>query len=645
MTITKDDVEYAKSVLLSEEENFDDERITFIRNLDSIDLQACPGSGKTTCLLAKLLIIGRHLPLKEGGVLVLSHTNAAINEIKTKTSAYVPELFQYPNFIGTIQSFVDHFLAVPFYTQTYGHQPIRIDDEIFNEKVWKPRAARGWLSRQNDETAFLQSLRFDKDGNLIKWIDGSKDNFPLRTTTNTYRALLVMRKKLLSEGYLCYDDAYYLAERYFDKFPLVAELLQKRFAFVFIDEMQDTDTHQISILDTIFPNDCHSTVQRIGDQNQAIYGKRVKSNLIWVPREGHLTLNGSMRLSECIADTVKNISIQPQEFSGNSSRVNIKPKIFLFNDSTIEKVLPEFAKTIIKDNLHIKEKAVFKAVGWVKLNKKGGKKGIDSYFSGFSAQVKKNKVDFDSLEEYLYCSLEDLDKKGLNIIRMRILAVIVKALRVEKIKTENDKSFTIHSLIKFLRENCSDEYESFKLQILSWCLDVYKGSDIKDNLAAYIRHLLQDIFSVENLKSGCEEFLNKSVSNDSRTDVDDKELVEDNYFSYQDGEDEVRIEVATIHSVKGETHTATLYLETYYYNDSGKSYESQRLFEQLKGSRINGSLGKRVQESQKMAYVGMTRATDLLCVAVHKAHIPDNEITNFQSKWDIIDITTNQLQS
>ena len=83
--ITNEDIRYAQKILLPDGKKFDEEGITFIRNLNTIDLQAVPGSGKTTVLLAKLLILERKLPFADGsGILVLSHTNAAINEIKEK---------------------------------------------------------------------------------------------------------------------------------------------------------------------------------------------------------------------------------------------------------------------------------------------------------------------------------------------------------------------------------------------------------------------------------------------------------------------------------------------------------------------------------------------------------------------------------
>src|ERR1035437_4013982 len=90
--ILDNDIPYAEKILLPEGKEFDEERKTFICNLDTIDLQAVPGSGKTTALLAKLLILEKKLPFEDGsGILVISHTNAAIDEIKGKIQKHCPK--------------------------------------------------------------------------------------------------------------------------------------------------------------------------------------------------------------------------------------------------------------------------------------------------------------------------------------------------------------------------------------------------------------------------------------------------------------------------------------------------------------------------------------------------------------------------
>ena len=98
INITDADIIYAEKILLKENQHFDDERIAFIKNLETIDLQAVPGSGKTTALLAKLLILEKYMPLENNsGVLVISHTNAAVDEIRDRIGKYCPKLFSYPS--------------------------------------------------------------------------------------------------------------------------------------------------------------------------------------------------------------------------------------------------------------------------------------------------------------------------------------------------------------------------------------------------------------------------------------------------------------------------------------------------------------------------------------------------------------------
>ncbi len=65
--------------------------------------------------------------------------------------------------------------------------------------------------------------------------------------------------------------------------------------------------------------------------------------------------------------------------------------------------------------------------------------------------------------------------------------------------------------------------------------------------------------------------------------------------------DGVEIDIGSIHSVKGETHVATLYLETSYRSKC----ESQRIANQLKGI-VNSDNSEIHIQTLKMAYVGMT---------------------------------------
>ncbi len=108
-------------------------------------------------------------------------------------------------------------------------------------------------------------------------------------------------------------------------------------------------------------------------------------------------------------------------------------------------------------------------------------------------------------------------------------------------------------------------------------------------------------------------------------------IEEANIFEFEG----LKIEVGTVHSAKGQTHTATLYLETFY---QGK-YESEYLRNAILGKKLNPNR-KYQKQAARMAYVGFSRPTHLLCFAVHKYRF--NKYLNediAENIWEIIDIT------
>ena len=100
--------------------------------------------------------------------------------------------------------------------------------------------------------------------------------------------------------------------------------------------------------------------------------------------------------------------------------------------------------------------------------------------------------------------------------------------------------------------------------------------------------------------------------------------------------DGVRVEVATIHRVKGETHTATLYMETFYEKGGGGSYESERLATQFQGQPLSDKMHDLVRQSAKMMYVGFSRPTHLLCFALHESRFQKIESGICTNTWDIV---------
>ena len=77
--ITDEDILWVEE-MMGGKVHFDSARVNVLKNMDSVDIQAFPGSGKTTILVAKLAILAKKWPYSNAGICVLSHTNVAITK-------------------------------------------------------------------------------------------------------------------------------------------------------------------------------------------------------------------------------------------------------------------------------------------------------------------------------------------------------------------------------------------------------------------------------------------------------------------------------------------------------------------------------------------------------------------------------------
>lgn len=663
INVTKEDIRYAESILLPEGIHFNEERIAYIKSFETLDLQAVPGSGKTTALLAKLLILERKLPFEDGsGILILSHTNSAIDEIKHKL-VDCHKIFNYPNFIGTIQSFVDEFLAIPCFQMLFKKKVLRIDNQIYAEMVDKymSRSLQGFSAQsQRDAKYFLNGnncqhtyrLKVNNNGEviLVKSINGKELEISKPRRAKVYidfttdekdaiKSWLINFKHLImgATGALHFDDAYYLAEKYIYKIPEIVQILQKRFPYVFVDEMQDMDTHQYDLLEKLFYVDgaSESIIQRIGDKNQAIYNS-VKAGEVWQDRPQIKRLGDSLRLSNPIANVVSNFALHRDEhFVLNGiNPSSIKPHLLLYEDATVTQVIPYFSELVMafRDSGDLTDfgRYPIKVVAWNtdwKDEDNAGKIRLVDYHKEYSREKSKPKTDYPNLKSHLLY----YEKNTLRSIQHSIVNGVLKVFRLENI-VYGDKIFTKTILFDTLKLNHPDRYEEFKLLLFNCSIQVIKGevNIALEGIRVYLPQL-------------CALFSTNAIKN-SRDFIDDESESTNDEIAGAGTNDaapnEILMEITSVHAVKGQTHCATLYLESYYQKDgngaTAKSYESQRLVNPFLGTPLNAAnIGERVKQSAKMAFVGLSRPTNFLCVAVHKKHFEAGLSSINRDAWEI----------
>ena len=605
--ITDEDIEQIEQKLgLS----FDDESREFIKCLDTKDIQACPGAGKTTSLVAKLGILSKYMPFSDNsGVLVLTHTNVAVNEIKEKLGVDAHKILGYPNHIGTFQSFINKYLAIPMYVNLTGKRPERIDSSVFNEQLlnnlkyyYLDKFIPMIMEANNYTTVeyFLKALEVEDTRIVLLQHGNRRKNIVSKgkpSYANIKRALEndVINKVIL-DGYLTYEHCYELALKYLDDYPQTIDAFKRRFKYVFIDEAQDTDDRQFEILNRLFSE---AIVQKIGDNNQAIFSFSEQKSSGWEVKDGFIEIKNTKRLSSLVADQVFKIAIEPQELNGDDAIV-IQPTIILFDNT--EDVLQKFAELIVDYGLHEHENKTFKAVGGVAKHNDNGDT-LPSYYPAYS-QENNTSSDYDNL-------VDKIEHSGIENIRLKdyrsiVLDIVVKYLKDKSIMNpfSNNKAYTKNSLQAFLRENHENEYSNFKLKLYDITHKLSESECVKDEIQVLLENILILFDATIDIGTLTTIIMNYEIKFEKKSKA--------NVYNYQEGDINFDVEVSTIHKVKGETHTATLVLETF-----KDGYDLFQLLDYFKGS-INKL---KLDSKKKLVYVAMSRPTHFLCLAIHKSHI------------------------
>ncbi len=709
MTISDQHIKEAESILINGKTFDEQERVPFIKNLKTRDLLAVPGSGKTTALQAKLYCLAKQMPFEDrSGVLVLSHTNKAVEEIEKKLKDHCPQLFEYPNFVGTVQGFVNRFLASPGCMDQYGSY-IHINDDNRYENAmkffylslpWKPKNSNdnflkndlyrranydkniSAAEKEKNTIKYLCDLKLDIKNNKISY--GSKDTtiYKLGGKTDNFFVCIRNHKfNLFSQGVTAFFDSYHIANEYTERYQSVKRILCKRFRYIFIDEAQDLEKYQLDIIESIFyAKESNCVIQRIGDINQSIYnsGKAIKVECDWKPRNP-MYLNTSLRLTKEVAEVVDYFTLKKQfEHSNNESHEfkvigasdigqTIKPDLIIFDDNTTGQLKPKFEELIRQFNLFDglkgeNEKRGYKIIGWSGIWKEEDSKGrlrLENIFPNEYKTAIGYKTNRIKLSDYLVHNPKNktLEKYQDDIIDAlcTLLRSVGCMAKVTRKGQDIERYYTGQILWKYLLdESCKTDGKlseqdllDFKTKLYRWSFSIATNNSI-DNTYNEIKSFVNDVFS---------NWLGLTFENEASAflgTVYDNIVVSDANTEPNTSES-IPIEICSVHSVKGQTHCATMYIETSYYN-----YETQKLTVELKkktkikpAKYHNNPLLQqehnyidtgcsRAKEAMKMMYVGFSRPTHLLCFAVLKGNLSDEQLSYFKSSdssWSVIDLT------
>lgn len=227
------------------------------------------GSGKTRVLTTKVT----HLIKKHGvpayKVLAITFTNKAAREMKERVAAIIPEsvsdlwvctfhkacmriLRRQASFIGYSQNF-------SVYDEEYQKAVIRecFKELNIDEERFAPKAVRSAISQAKNN--LLGPEEYDEQAN----------DYYTRVIASVYK---LYQEKLVGNNALDFDDILVVTVRLFRDNPHVLRYYQNKFQYILVDEYQDTNHAQYSLVKMLA--EAHRNLCVVGDPDQGIYSWR-----------------------------------------------------------------------------------------------------------------------------------------------------------------------------------------------------------------------------------------------------------------------------------------------------------------------------------------------------------------------------------
>jgi DNA helicase-2/ATP-dependent DNA helicase PcrA len=236
-----------------------DEQRAAVDEPGHVCLVSCPGSGKTRVIVAKLLYCIESVRDTTRRIACITHTNAAADEIDTRLreTCFGGEELYYE--VATIHGFALQNILRPFHhllpELRNGFTILTSDADAYSEKARE-------LMQQYDVGGFA----YDEFERIQRGPDGN----PSQVGTLPADLQNEWCRWLDENAHVTLNEIVYHAGRLVSSYNHIASALASRFAWLLIDEFQDSSPGQILILKEIHRFG-RTTFFCVGDPNQSIY--------------------------------------------------------------------------------------------------------------------------------------------------------------------------------------------------------------------------------------------------------------------------------------------------------------------------------------------------------------------------------------
>lgn len=241
-----------------------------LHNEGPLLILAGAGSGKTRVLTNRIAYLIKEQGVFPSNILAITFTNKAAREMRERIDNLIGDLSN-DMWVGTFHSICIRILRrdidklgydKSFVIYDTQDQQVVIKECIkelnINEKNFPPKSVLEAIGKQKDE--LIDAAHFEK---LYA------SDFRLGKISKLYS---LYQKKLKNNNALDFDDIIMNTIRLFQQNPEVINYYQRKFRYILVDEYQDTNTAQYTLVRSL--SEAHGNLCVVGDDDQSIYGWR-----------------------------------------------------------------------------------------------------------------------------------------------------------------------------------------------------------------------------------------------------------------------------------------------------------------------------------------------------------------------------------
>ena len=602
---------------------------------------ACPGSGKTTTLLNRVLHM-QEVGINPSNILLTTFTEAAARDMQTKYE----KMGGVGITIKTIHSFCNevirdyiHFKAIIMpksFIRFYISQRVNDKDIIFYHPVKRKNVRRIYTPDTRWRNAMLMADNIDnwydslvlEMSNVIVREEDLRDYQAKTEGINLYPELFIEMINKYQEykhenEVIDFDDMLVEAKKRLIEDSKILDMFQEQYRYLMIDEFQDTNRLQAEIF-YILANK-YRNICVVGDDDQSIYRFRCA--------EPGIMLNFQKSFPDCkviklicnyrCASNIVNISKHliehnkvrfPKEIKANrGTRADIKVNLY---DSPIEQAESIANQIILLKNRGIKEEEI--AIIY----------RMNNSSTPFINEFMKKKISY-----YCTSQIEDIHSKA--IFRDIISYYIASHNMADKIDDIVKKTVLQRPLryLKYDNYNCEFVLES----MLRCCNSAKKPEEAK----MHIRNIFEDLKALSNINNP-KDFIDRLKLVKGSNNTYYKWLFDDYRHKHADSDDfsEIKIEWDNIYEEASQFLTFEdwfLYIKNFenevkmkrndkikkgvcltsMHSSKGLEWTYVFIVDAYDGNtpNCNATLLEDLEEERRMFYVAVTRAKDNLQIS------------------------------